>query len=61
MLKVKFCVFAVLKSTQSLGSLVTSLGHWFLQVTFVTDSEIDLAVLGLLVYVCVCVLAVIET
>lgn len=64
-LKVKFCVFAVLKSTQLHASQVTSLGHWFLQVTFVTDCEIDFAVLALLVCVCLCacvhVLAVIET
>lgn len=57
------CVCSFFKFRQSLGSPLTSVGHWFLQVTFVTDSEIDLAVLGLLVYVCVCVcvLAVIET
>lgn len=61
MLKVKFCVFAVLKSRQSLGFPLTSVGQWFLQVTFVTDSEIDLAVLGSLVSVYVSVLVVIET
>lgn len=49
LLKVKFCVFAVLKSTQPLGSPVTSVGRWFLPVTFVTDSEIDLAALGVCV------------
>lgn len=52
MLKVKFCVFAVLKSAQWLSFPLTSVGHRFLQVTFVTESEIDLAVLGLLVCVC---------
>lgn len=60
MLKVTFLVFAVLKSRQSLGFPLTSMGHWFFQVTFVTDSEIDLDVLGC-VRVRVCVLAVIET
>lgn len=54
MLKVKFSVFAVLNCTQSLASPVTSVGHWFLQVTFLTDSEIDLPVLGLLAYERVC-------
>lgn len=54
-------MFAVLKSRQSLGFPLTSVGHWFLQVTFVTDSEIDLAVLGSLVSVYVSVLVVIET
>lgn len=51
MLKVKFSVFAVLKSVQWLGFRLTFVGHRFLQVTFVTESEIDLAVLGLLVCV----------
>ena len=49
-------MFAVVKSTQPLGSAVTSVGHWLLlQVAFVTDSENRLGSPWITLCVCVCV------